>query len=132
MEKSSELKRYSVKYIRDAAKSAYVKDDHCCICDATEELQLHHYASLADLWTNWCRRNKIRIECVEDVLAIRDQFIAQHHDELYNDVVTLCKGHHQELHQNFGKAPAPGLAKAQDKWVALKRRKWLEKLSIKT
>lgn len=132
MEKYSELKRASVKYIRDAAKSAYRKDDHCCVCDTIEELQLHHYASLADLWATWCRKNKIRIESVEDVLAVRDQFIAQHYDELYHDVVTLCKTHHQELHQVFGKAPAPGLAKAQDKWVALKRRKWLNKESLKT
>lgn len=113
--------------IRDGAKSAYKKDDHCHICDTKEELQLHHYTGLADLWSMWCRKNKIVIHYAEDVLAVRDRFISEHHDQLYHDVVTLCKTDHAALHQMFGKAPAIGSAKAQAKWIEVKRRKWLEK-----
>lgn len=124
---ADELKRYAVKYIRDGAKSAYRKDDHCHICDTTEELQLHHYTGLADLWAMWCRRNRVKIVTVDDVMHHRDYFINEHHDQLYHDVVTLCKEHHAGLHQMFGKAPAIGSAKAQAKWIEVKRRKWLEK-----
>ena len=69
---------------------------------------------------------------MEDVLAVREQFIAENYDELYHDVVTLCKKHHTELHDLFGKAPAIGSAKAQGKWVEVKRKKWLEKASQTT
>ncbi len=124
------LRRYQIKTVRDKAKAAYKKDDHCHICDTTEELQLHHYHGLQDLWTMWCRKNKIKIESTEDVEAHRDLFIAQHHDELYNEVVTLCKTHHMELHQVFGKSPSFGSAKAQNKWVTMKRKRWLDKQSL--
>lgn len=125
----TELKRYSLKVIRDGAKSAYQKDDHCHICDTEEELQLHHFTSLSILWENWCRRNKVKIHYMEDVLAVRARFIEENHDQLYFDVVTLCKTHHQNLHELFGKAPALGTAKAQRKWVEVRRSKWLEKVS---
>jgi len=128
---ADELKRYAVKYVRDKAKSAYEKDDHCCICDTQEELQLHHYVGLADLWTMWCRKNKICIVTQDDIMEHRERFIAENHDQLYIDVVTLCKTHHAELHQLFGKAPAIGSGKAQAKWVEVKRKKWLEKASQK-
>ena len=125
----SELKRYSVKMCRDKAKSAYEKQDHCHICEDQEELQLHHLVGLADLWALWCRKKRIKIEYAEDVLAVRDQFIEEHHDELYNDVFTLCKTHHMSLHQLFGKSPAIGSEKAQSRWVEIQRKKWLEKHS---
>lgn len=126
---ADELKRYAVKTIRDGAKSAYQKDDRCIICHTEEHLQLHHYTGLADLWTLWCRKNQIKVYSTEDVLEVREQFILQHYDELYHDVVTLCKQHHSDLHQLFGKAPAIGSAKAQAKWIEVQRRRWLEKHS---
>lgn len=128
----SQLKRFAVKYIRDKAKSGYDKDDHCHICDTEEgQLDFHHFTGLADLWALYCRKNKIRSETVEEVMEHRDYFIAQYQDELYVQVVTLCKPHHQELHSFFGKAPAIGSAKAQAKWIEMKRKKWLEKASSK-
>jgi hypothetical protein len=123
------LKRYSVKYIRDGAKSAYKKDDHCHICETDQDLQLHHYTGLADLWAMWCRKNRIKINTVDDVMEHREHFIAQHYDQLYHEVVTLCKPHHADLHVMFGKAPAIGSSKAQARWIEIKRKKWLEKQS---
>ena len=123
------LKRYSIKYTRDLAKANYPKKDYCYVCHITEELQLHHFVSLSILWDRWCRKNKIKIETVEDVLEHRVTFITEHHDELYCDVVVLCKTHHSDLHKLFGKAPVIGSAKAQNKWVEIRRKKWLEKVS---
>ena len=125
----SSLKRYAVKYLRDGCKSAYKKQDHCHICETQEELQLHHLTGLADLWTLYCRKNRIKAETVEEVMEHREYFIAQHHDELYLSVFTLCKTHHMSLHQLFGKSPSIGSEKAQSRWVEIQRKKWLEKHS---
>ena len=119
----SKLKRLPVKYIRDKAKSAYKKGDHCYICGTTEKLELHHFAGLTDLWERWTRKNKINIDSVEDILEHREGFIADHHEELYEDVVTLCKEHHAKLHSIFGKAPQIYTAKTQARWADKQRSK---------
>lgn len=129
MVETPSLRRYQIKSVRDKAKSAYKKADKCIICHTKEELQLHHYQGLQDLWTLWCRKNRIKIQSTEDVETHRDQFILQHYDELYIDVVTLCKTHHMSLHQLFGKSPSIGSEKAQSRWVEIQRKRWLEKQS---
>ena len=112
-----DLKRLSVKYIRDFAKSAYVKDVKCFICDSEENLQLHHFCSITPLWGVWLRKNKIRIRSEQDVLDNRSAFVEQHKDEIYKDTVTLCKSCHMDkLHKVFGKCPPIQTAKAQAKW----------------
>ena len=112
------LKRLAVKYIRDKAKSKYIKEDTCYICSSSEELQLHHFNSVTPLWDRWVKKNKYRILTEESVMLYRDSFIAQHQSELYEEVVTLCKPCHMDkLHKVFGKCPIPSSAKAQAKWV---------------
>jgi len=112
--------RDPIKHIRDRAKKAYEKKSECAICGSKDTLELHHYAGLTELLNFWCRKNGIKINSDEDVLAIRDRFIEEHHKELYEDVVTLCKKHHMELHSLFGKAPVFTSAAAQAKWVRRK------------
>lgn len=114
------IKRDLVKYIRDRAKSAYQKKSQCDICGTTEQLELHHYAGLTELFNFWCRKNNIRINTEEDILNVRDRFIEEHQKQLYEDVTTLCKKHHMELHSLFGKAPIFTSAPAQAKWVRKK------------
>ena len=92
------MKRLPVKYIRDRAKKAYQKDSECYICGTDENLQLHHFAGVTDLFNIWCRRKNITIHTDDDILAVRDEFIADHQKELYEDVVTLCKQHNERLH----------------------------------
>lgn len=111
------MKRYAVKYIRDGAKAAYEKASQCEICGSTEKLDLHHFASLADLWNRWVRKKRLKIETAEDVLAVRNEFIEEHHKELYEDVTTLCHDHHLRLHSIFGKTPSLGTVKAQRRWI---------------
>ena len=110
-------RRDPIKHVRDRAKKAYEKRSQCDICGNTETLSLHQYAGLTELFNFWCRKNGIKINTDEDVLAVRDRFIEEHQKELYEDVATLCKKHHMELHSLFGKAPIFTSAKAQAKWV---------------
>jgi len=118
------MKRLPVKYIRDKAKSAYIKDDQCYICQAPGQLQLHHFNSITLLWERWIRKNNIQIQLEADILANRDVFISQHYDEIYIQTVTLCKSCHMDkLHRVFGKVPTLATAKSQPKWCEKLKKK---------
>jgi len=119
----AEIKRDLVKYVRDKAKSAYDKADKCQICDATEELELHHYKGLSALLRKWLTKNKITINTAEDIMAVREDFIKEHNVDLYEKVATLCKTHHARLHSIYGKDPGLGTAGKQERWVARMREK---------
>ena len=117
------LKRLEVKYVRDKAKSLYRKKDVCEACGATEELQLHHRYSIDELWTRFKRKRKIVKELtMEEVLTLREEFIAEHQMELYEHVLTLCKVcHNEKLHKMFGQTPSLATAQAQLKWLNKQR-----------
>ena len=93
----AELKRDIVKYIRDRAKNKYEKGSECYICGTEVKLDFHH--------------------------AIRDDFIEEHWAELYEHTVTLCYGHHRQLHKVYGRNPALTTAKKQMRWVQIQRDK---------
>lgn len=118
------LKRDPIKYIRDKAKARYVKGSECRICGVTENLDFHHFFSLTPLFNKWLKANSIKINSEEEVvLAVRDQFIAEHMPELYEHTVTLCKTHHLKLHSIYGKNPALVSATKQMRWVEIQREK---------
>lgn len=119
----SNLKRLPVKYIRDFAKSAYKKDSKCYICGATENLDLHHFSGVTQLFNKWCSENDITINDVDDILAVREDFVAQHEEELYKEVVTICRTHHNKLHNLYGKSPLLTTAKKQARWVEKQKAK---------
>jgi hypothetical protein len=114
------LKRDIVKYIRDKAKNKYQKGSACEICDATEQLDFHHFFSLAPLVHKWIRDNKLNPDYI---LALREDFIEEHKAELYNDTATLCHKHHVQLHRIYGRDPGLGTAKKQMRWVEIQREK---------
>lgn len=114
-------KRVAVKWIRDRAKSAYQKQDHCFICGAGVDLELHHLASINYLLETWAKHLGHDISTDNGVLAIRDQFIAEHHQEIYVDVFTLCNRHHVELHGVYGKSPLPHTVALQQRWLERRR-----------
>lgn len=120
---NTKLKREAVKYIRDKAKSAYVKDVHCYVCNVESPLDLHHVYSISELFSTWCLKSGIVVNSVEDILGVRERFISEHKKELYIDVRTLCKKHHKYLHSLFGQHPS--LKTAQKQLV------FLEKLKLK-
>lgn len=119
----TDLKRDPIKYVRDAAKSAYDKGNKCEVCGSSEQLDFHHYYSLSPLFAKWCKKNKIKIKTEEDILAVRGRFIEEHHDELYVHGITICRSLHQKLHSIYGKDPALGTAKKQMGWIEKQRLK---------
>jgi hypothetical protein len=121
----TDLKRDEIKYVRDISKSAYKKDNSCYICETDEELQFHHFYSMTLLWEKWKKLNSIVINNVEDILEHREQFKIDHHHEIYNETITLCKFHHMEkLHKVYGKVPALSTAMKQKRWCDKQKEKY--------
>ena len=123
MAKNTGNKRIPVNHVRDKAKAAYDKQDHCYICGTEEDLELHHFHSITILLDVWAKVNKYDISTDEGILAVRDEFIAEHRTELYDLVRTLCNKHHVNLHKIFGKAPDPKSVQRQARWVDIQRDK---------
>jgi hypothetical protein len=120
----SDLMRDEIKYIRDISKSKYNKATECRICQATEELQLHHYYSLTNLWLKWKKDKGVKaIDSVEQILVLREEFKSDHTVEIYDETVTLCKVCHIQLHKVYGQAPTLITAPKQKRWVERIREK---------
>lgn len=117
------LLRDPIKYVRDRAKSRYVKGDHCEICGSTESLDFHHYYTMTVLFNKWCKDKGYTVKTVDDILNIRDQFILEEEDKVYNQTVTLCHDHHMQLHSVYGKDPSLGTASKQVRWVGIQKEK---------
>jgi hypothetical protein len=116
-------KRIPVKWIRDRAKSAYEKKDHCHICNTGVDLELHHTHSVTLLLERWIEKTGRDFSTDEAVLENRDEFIENHHHEIYEEVYTLCNRHHVQLHGVYGKAPPLSTAQKQGTWIELQRTK---------
>ena len=117
-------KRVAIKHVRDRAKAAYKKLPCCFICSTIEDLELHHTHGMQNLWDKWIKDNKYIADTDEQVLELRDSFIAQHHTEIYIDVFTLCVVHHRKLHTVYGKSPLLSTADKQKLWVHKQKEKF--------
>ena len=118
------FKRDLVKYVRDKAKSQYKKSSDCYICGSTEQLDFHHYYGLTELLEKWIKDNNFDIYNEDDILNLREQFIDEFEDEIYNKTVTLCHKHHLRLHSIYGKRPKLITAEKQQRWVKKQREKY--------
>jgi hypothetical protein len=110
-------KRVATKHIRDGIKSNYQKKDHCEICGAVDDLELHHYTTVSLLLKQYAKENGIPISTDEEVLDMREDFYKQHWHELVEDTVTLCNRDHTRLHQIYSQEPALNTAEKQKRWV---------------
>lgn len=90
-----------------------------------DNLELHHLASVTLLLNNWAESNKIDISTDENIIAVRDDFIEQHHTQIYTDVYTLCNKHHVALHSVYGKAPPLNSVDRQRTWIETQKSKRL-------
>ena len=115
--------RIPVKWIRDKAKAAYQKQDTCYVCNKSEDLELHHLHSITVLLNRWSEHKNYDISTDDGILAVRDEFIAEHKTELYDMVYTLCNPHHVALHSVYGKAPAFGSEERQRNWIEKQKAK---------
>lgn len=118
--------RIPVKWVRDKAKSAYEKKDACQVCATDQDLELHHLISVTLLLNKWAAENKYDISTDDGILAVRDEFIANHNKEIYEDVYTLCNKHHVALHGVFGKSPSLTSASKQEMWIEKQKSKYLD------
>jgi len=116
-------KRIPVKWVRDRAKAAYEKQSTCYICGCEQDLELHHLHSITVLLEKWADAKGYDINTDDGILAVRDEFIAEHRSELYDQVYTLCNRHHVALHSVYGKTPRPGSEPKQQRWIELQREK---------
>jgi hypothetical protein len=119
----SALKRIPIKYVRDRAKSRYEKAAHCYVCGIGGSLDFHHLYTVDVMFDNWLRGNKITISTVEDIIAVRDDFIESHVYEMFEYAKTLCKKCHQRLHTVYGQRPALTTAEKQERWLDIQRKK---------
>lgn len=117
------LLRDPIKYVRDRAKSRYKKASQCEICETMESLDFHHYYTMTPLFNKWCKEKGYRVKVVDDILKIRDEFILEEEDKVYNQTVTLCHNHHMKLHSVYGKDPALFTADKQKNWVKIQKEK---------
>lgn len=117
-------KRIPVKWIRDRAKAAYEKKDHCYICGTQQDLELHHTHSITLLLEKWVDEKGYDVSTDEGILAVRDEFIDDHKVELYDKVFTLCNKHHVKLHGVYGKAPPIGSESKQERWIEAQKAKF--------
>lgn len=124
MAKNTSNHRIPVKWVRDRAKAAYEKKDTCHICGTTTDLELHHTHSITILLESWAHRKGYDISTDDGILAVRDEFIAEHRKELYDDVYTLCNKHHVALHSVYGKKPATHTAPKQVIWIERQKAKF--------
>jgi hypothetical protein len=120
---TADNKRIAVKWVRDRAKAAYDKKDHCYVCGTSEDLELHHLQSITLLLNDWAERKAYDISTDEGILAVRDEFIAEHHEQIYDWVYTLCNTHHVKLHGVYGKAPTLATAAKQRRWLEIQKAK---------
>ena len=118
------LKRDLVKYVRDKAKSKYKKEAECYICGSTENLDFHHFYGLTELLEWWMKERGVVIETEDEILALREQFIKENEEQIYNHAVTLSHMHHIKLHNIYGKRPNLITAKKQENWVEIQRKKY--------
>lgn len=123
MAKNTGNNRIPVKWVRDKAKAAYEKKGCCHICGTNEDLELHHTHSITILLEDWAKRKGYDISTDEGILAVRDEFIEQHHKQIYEDVFTLCNKHHVMLHGVYGKKPAKGTEEKQARWIERQKAK---------
>lgn len=132
MAKNTDNKRIPVKWVRDRAKAAYDKKDHCFVCGTSEDLELHHLQSITLLLNEWADRKNYDISTDEGIIAVRDEFIEEHKVQLYDWVYTLCNAHHVKLHGVYGKAPTLVSAPKQSRWLEIQKAKLLNGNEVKS
>ena len=118
------LLREPIKYIRDRAKARYNKGSECEICSSIESLDFHHYYTMTPLFNRWTKAKGYIVKVEDDILKIRDEFIQEEEDKVYNQTVTLCHLHHMKLHSVYGKDPALATAEKQKNWVRIQKEKY--------
>ena len=121
----SQLKRFPIKYIRDYIKKDYKLKDKCYICGSKEKLELHHLFSVSQLFEQWCSENKVtEIDTVEKITSLREIFAVDCKESLdHHNLYTLCKTHHQRLHNIYGQNYSNHFVPKIKNWLEIQKDK---------
>ena len=121
----SQLKRFPIKYIRDYIKKDYKLKDKCYICNSRDKLELHHLFSVSQLFKQWCSENKVtEIDTVEKITSLREIFAVDCKESLdHHNLYTLCKTHHQRLHNIYGQNYSNHLVPKIKNWLEIQKDK---------
>ena len=121
----SQLKRFPIKYIRDYIKKDYKLKDKCYICGSKEKLELHHLFSVSQLFEQWCSENKVtEIDTVEKITSLSEIFAVDCKESLdHHNLYTLCKTHHQRLHNIYGQNYSNHLVPKIKNWLEIQKDK---------
>jgi hypothetical protein len=119
------LKRNIIKYVRDYIKKDYKLRDKCYICSTAENLELHHIYAISQLFSIWCEKNNIQeITTVEQITELRVQFYKDEYEKLNNsNLYTLCKTHHEKLHNIYGQKYSNHLVPKILNWMLIQKGK---------
>ena len=118
-----------IKFIRSKAKTNYhkAKKDICFICESSDKLELHHIMPLSSIVFEYLRTKGIRNPSNDPEL--REEILSNCSDQIFKpeNLVTLCKLHHKNLHQLFGKTYSQKLASKVSKFLNKQRSKYIAK-----
>ena len=93
------------KFIRAKAKTSYhpYKKNECWVCGRKENLELHHVYPLAEIIKDYLNENNIVNPKNDEDL--REQIFRDLGNKIFNEenLITLCKVHHTNIHRLFGK-----------------------------
>lgn len=123
MATNTKFQRDAVSIMRDGIKSQYPKASECRICGTDENLEFHHYHTVALLVKNYAAENQLDFNNSEVVLEHRTAFYEKYRHELVEHAVTLCRDHHLQLHKVYTKEPPLFTANKQEVWVERQRLK---------
>lgn len=123
--KMTSLRRIPIKYIRDYIKKDYKLRDECFVCRSTDKLELHHMYSISQLFESWCIKNNIKdIDSANDIKDLRVRFYKDEFNRLSNEnLYTLCKTHHERLHNIYGQRYSNSMAPKIINWLMIQKEK---------
>ena len=93
------------KFVRAKAKTYYhvYKKDKCWVCGSTNKLELHHVYPLAEMIKDYLKDKGIKSPGNDEQL--REDIFNDVGDKIFNEenLITLCRIHHTNVHRLFGK-----------------------------
>ena len=114
-----------VKYIRAKSKTTYHKSkkSECYVCGSVEKLEQHHIIPLSSIVHGYLKEHGIVNPSNDSEL--REEILKECTAEIFNEenLVTLCKVHHKNLHSLFGKTYPKQLAPKVSKFLTSQKEK---------
>ena len=113
------------KFVRAKAKTYYhkYKQDKCWVCGSKDKLELHHVYPLAELIKDYLKDKGIISP--DNNEQLREDIFNDVGDKIFNDenLITLCKIHHTNVHRLFGKTYSGKVAEKVKNYLTKQREK---------